>query len=875
MSNNNKHATTSSRLPSKSWGVNNKNKNHSNNSPCFELDSTSISSYTRSTGDEMTGSEKRIIEHDSSNNNINKSNENPSSSSNPRKSRNIEEQRQLKMTTSNNMNNMNDNNNSIDDTAAIWKTYEHLHQYTPFCSDNASSKKESKDGDEAMELLNTLLSSLHNPSTGSNHGSKQQQKEESLFSKNYPNKSKILQRDNKNKQQNINHKINNNTNSNSNYTTPLEITPNLLSLLETDCYKTKTNNNPIRDNNNLNSLYTIPPQDYLDTMIFQRGYSTKRYKTLYSGYYNEPTSLDQHILNLVDTNCVIELRTLLTQCGLSINPSNYFGSTLIHYVCSVGNIECFIMLLEIGCDIRIANSMGRTPLHDACKPGSINDGINGKHNHNICFQIIEYIMKHDIRLFYMEDNYGKLPLERIMKHHWTTFNNFLNKKKDIYWPIRNYAKYGEEPSPPLTLISPNTRILPDPKVMILLNNNDYNDMNDKDDDDSSDDSMMLCYLEKIRLVASGNIHPSELTMTSTLSSEQQQYKDNGKKQQQYQDIRQQQQQYNTDCNEKKQMVITQYKGRNDNEKKMMTEDNEMMILKAMNHQLPLTTKFMKRGSELSSMLCNTISTADETGDDSYHYRDDGAISVKNTIRKAVYGMSVEDNNNNNKNNGTIIRNSSNNIGVGKSKEISLQKTNVSLQNNQFKNECNNNYIMLDHHYHRNLGIFPRNYNNNDNQRTERIESSLFAQNKKKNDTNNIPSFIDTKRHETTKGMINGLQRQKMNNIDGDNISYSSLEDSIDDNNDVGNWRTKKVLMMQQQEQEKLRQQEQQQQSRQRRSTTRRIRQPRRTATTNRDEQHNVDVNQSYNNNNKTSSRSFSPRKKKSSSKQFSMERVLV
>jgi Ankyrin repeats (3 copies) len=201
--------------------------------------------------------------------------------------------------------------------------------------------------------------------------------------------------------------------------------------------------------------HSASPQDYLDAMIFQRGYSTERYPTLDSGYHNEPTSLQEssyrpHVLSLVDENDIQSLRSLL-MCGLSNNPSNYFGSTLAHYVCRVGRVDLLRMLIETGCDLRVADGAGRTPLHEACK------------RKNPCFDIVEIIMKNDIRLFHMVDSHGTVPLARVPKDCWDAWNDFLEAKKDVYWPQRDYIKYGDEPPPPLTLVQPNTRLLTDPR----------------------------------------------------------------------------------------------------------------------------------------------------------------------------------------------------------------------------------------------------------------------------------------------------------------------------------------------------------------------------------------------------------------------------
>jgi hypothetical protein len=198
----------------------------------------------------------------------------------------------------------------------------------------------------------------------------------------------------------------------------------------------------------------MSPQDFLDAMIFQRGYSTSRYTALDSGYYNEPTALQEasytsYITSLVDQNDVSTLRTLLTS-GLSPNPSNYSGSTLAHYICRVGRVGMLRMLFEIGCDIRIADAEGRTPLHELCKRSVP------------CFEMVEMIMRYDIRMFYMIDQRDIISLARVPKDKWAIWNRFLDSKKDSFWPYREHTKMGNEPPPPLTLVKANTRIVHDP-----------------------------------------------------------------------------------------------------------------------------------------------------------------------------------------------------------------------------------------------------------------------------------------------------------------------------------------------------------------------------------------------------------------------------
>lgn len=211
------------------------------------------------------------------------------------------------------------------------------------------------------------------------------------------------------------------------------------------------------------TIYTISPIEYLDNIILKpRGYSIKTYSTLSCGYYNESTPIQEaswssYVIDIVNQNDIQSLRSLLHN-GLSNNPCNYNGTnTLVHYICQVGTYSMLYLLIEYGCDIRITNSNdGRTPLHYACM-------------RNIpCFDIIELIMKIDIRLFHMTDRDNNIPLVLVPKHNWILYNQFLYKKKHMYWPTRNNMNNGIQPPPPLVHVKPNGRIEPIMKHPLTL-----------------------------------------------------------------------------------------------------------------------------------------------------------------------------------------------------------------------------------------------------------------------------------------------------------------------------------------------------------------------------------------------------------------------
>ena len=105
-------------------------------------------------------------------------------------------------------------------------------------------------------------------------------------------------------------------------------------------------------------------------MLENRGYCTERYFVHESGYYNQPTPLQQlsyhpHIIDLVKSNNVKDLRALFV-AGLSTNPANAHGEGLINLVCRIGAADILKLMIDSGCDVQVSDDYGRTPLHDAC-----------------------------------------------------------------------------------------------------------------------------------------------------------------------------------------------------------------------------------------------------------------------------------------------------------------------------------------------------------------------------------------------------------------------------------------------------------------------------------------------------------------------------
>jgi hypothetical protein len=106
------------------------------------------------------------------------------------------------------------------------------------------------------------------------------------------------------------------------------------------------------------------------------------------------------------------------------------------------------LLLDAGCVIQTSDQNGRTPLHHACWAVTPN------------FPMIEKLLNRDIRLLNMADSHGYLPLSYIRQEHWSEWLQFLQARKEIYWPRTVCG--DSSAAPPLTQLKPHSRIIRDP-----------------------------------------------------------------------------------------------------------------------------------------------------------------------------------------------------------------------------------------------------------------------------------------------------------------------------------------------------------------------------------------------------------------------------
>jgi hypothetical protein len=198
----------------------------------------------------------------------------------------------------------------------------------------------------------------------------------------------------------------------------------------------------------------------MDAMIRSQGYSTNKFKTLQSAYYNKPTPLqkasyDVYLINTVKGFDHDALAAAL-EAGLSPNPCNDYAESLVHMVSRRGDAKALKIMIDNGCNLQIADDCGRTPLHECCCAD------------NPAFEVADLILAVDPRLFYMMDCGGAVPLAYVRKEHWPAWIEYLESKKDTLWPKRNWKEDGEEEAPPLTMLEANTRPMPDPPSALMV-----------------------------------------------------------------------------------------------------------------------------------------------------------------------------------------------------------------------------------------------------------------------------------------------------------------------------------------------------------------------------------------------------------------------
>eukprot|EP00523_Entomoneis_sp_CCMP467_P015388 CAMPEP_0168774658 /NCGR_PEP_ID=MMETSP0725-20121227/5111_1 /TAXON_ID=265536 /ORGANISM="Amphiprora sp., Strain CCMP467" /LENGTH=388 /DNA_ID=CAMNT_0008824265 /DNA_START=118 /DNA_END=1284 /DNA_ORIENTATION=+ len=214
-------------------------------------------------------------------------------------------------------------------------------------------------------------------------------------------------------------------------------------------------------------------QGYLDSLLQERGYTTTAYDTLNTGYYTKATpmqiaSYGPHMIKLVRAGDAEAIRATM-KAGLSPNPCNQFGESLLHMICRHGSIEMIDVLIEAGASLQVSDDYGRTPLNDALWAPSP------------AFDVVSRILDKDSGMLFLRDKRGSLPLEYVRKSEWSVWRDWFDANIDKYFPASGAAGYAP---PELAGFEPNSVALPEQKAIGLP-------------------------LDLVKMIANGNMSPEE------------------------------------------------------------------------------------------------------------------------------------------------------------------------------------------------------------------------------------------------------------------------------------------------------------------------------------------------------------------------------
>lgn len=204
----------------------------------------------------------------------------------------------------------------------------------------------------------------------------------------------------------------------------------------------------------------VSPQAYLDALLQSRGYSTQSYCSLEGGYYCKPTPLQMasygnKIMQAVRKSDAKLLESLL-QAGLSSNPCNAFGESLLHSVCRRGDYKLLMVMVENGTSVQVSDDFGRTPLHDACWTARPN------------FESVRVLLERDVRLLRIVDCRGCSPLSYIKREFWADWIDFFDSEKENFWKARDITADGPEAPPALVQVAAHTNPPLDPPNAVSL-----------------------------------------------------------------------------------------------------------------------------------------------------------------------------------------------------------------------------------------------------------------------------------------------------------------------------------------------------------------------------------------------------------------------
>mmetsp|Transcript_11422 Transcript_11422/g.31543 ORF Transcript_11422/g.31543 Transcript_11422/m.31543 type:complete len:442 (+) Transcript_11422:219-1544(+) len=203
------------------------------------------------------------------------------------------------------------------------------------------------------------------------------------------------------------------------------------------------------------------PQAFLDILMKARCYSNRKYPARECAYFSDPTPLqlasyDSELVKLVQARGEEQTLRSILSSGISTNPCNVHGESLVHVCCRLANDQALKVMLECGATLLVCDVMGRTPLHDACWRAKS------------CFETIDLILEQDPTLLLMQDTRGALPLSYVPKDQWGIWRDYLYSKRDDCFPQRHPRIDGPFQPPPLTQMDPNDQPIPDPPNPLTL-----------------------------------------------------------------------------------------------------------------------------------------------------------------------------------------------------------------------------------------------------------------------------------------------------------------------------------------------------------------------------------------------------------------------
>eukprot|EP00551_Chaetoceros_affinis_P011238 CAMPEP_0203672634 /NCGR_PEP_ID=MMETSP0090-20130426/8627_1 /ASSEMBLY_ACC=CAM_ASM_001088 /TAXON_ID=426623 /ORGANISM="Chaetoceros affinis, Strain CCMP159" /LENGTH=537 /DNA_ID=CAMNT_0050537979 /DNA_START=79 /DNA_END=1692 /DNA_ORIENTATION=- len=175
---------------------------------------------------------------------------------------------------------------------------------------------------------------------------------------------------------------------------------------------------------NTNSHISSPLETYIK-VLKSRSYDTSYFQSS-SRYHSQPSNLQKAsfgnaILNTVRSRDCKRLKELIS-CGLSPNPCNQFGDSVLNTICKRGYEDLFHTLMDCGASVVTCDDFGRTPLHFVCWSSSF------------CFSVAETILSIDAHMLRATDKVGKTPLDYVSTENWESWKQFLEEKKETFWP---------------------------------------------------------------------------------------------------------------------------------------------------------------------------------------------------------------------------------------------------------------------------------------------------------------------------------------------------------------------------------------------------------------------------------------------------------